>query len=413
MNKRTFDTKKLWNKPKTTLTKRGEKSQIVQKFHNNPAKVQKIFSQDINQKETKNPSQSKFDPRISTNKNQTKQQNQSSFGEGLKANFEFVQRLYNFKDKINANFNDKWNYNKFSKSFDFQDFKTNFKTKFNQLIMTTLVSSLIMFFAYLAFFDEHFIVRSYTVKFDESSYMNQFQVKKLVDHFHTKKLYGILPNNQYFFLNSINLTASAKQIFPEIKEVELTNRIWPDKAIVQVKLTKTAVTLGVRENNQTKYWRVANTGKVLTEDKAGIWQNLVIVDRPYSLINQNTNEPNSRISLQNRSFETEQFQLKRFELTQQLWQMFKDKNINITSTTYPSLIDTDIIFKTENQTKLLIDSGAFASNHQQKRILEFLEASNNGIKIKDHEKQGKFNYIDFRIPNKIFYCRNDQKCSNN
>ena len=92
MNKKTFDTKKLWNKPKTTLTKRGEKFQIVQKFHNNPAKVQKIFSQDLNQKETNNPSQAKFDPRISSNKNQTKKTNQSSFGECLKASFEFVQR---------------------------------------------------------------------------------------------------------------------------------------------------------------------------------------------------------------------------------------------------------------------------------------------------------------------------------
>ena len=56
MNKRTFNTKKLWNKPTLTIVTRqsvatNSNKIKIQKFNNNQDKIQKIFEADQTKKE--------------------------------------------------------------------------------------------------------------------------------------------------------------------------------------------------------------------------------------------------------------------------------------------------------------------------------------------------------------------------
>ncbi len=389
MNRNNFSNNKIWNKPKSRTFKRNSSNQSLTKFTTNKENISQLF-------EVKN----------KTTIDIPKEKNNFEFNifESLKVNTK-LNILSNWKQSL---YDLDW-----YRQVNYQFLKTNFANLVNHSVVIFLVSGLIVFFSYLAFFDQNFIVRSYTIKFSENSYLNHIQSNKLAQYIHQNKLYGFIPNNQYFFLNSLNLTTTARQLYPEIKEIKLKDRVWPNKAVLEVTLTKTNITLGVKENNQNKYWRVSHQGKVITEDKAGIWKNLVTVDRPYTLIEQNKHESNQKVSLQNHSFASESDQIDRFNTTQELWQFFQSSKIKIVSTTYPSLVDTDIIFTTENGTKLYFDATAFTSTNQKNRLTKFLTTENGGYEFQRHLEDGRLNYIDFRVPNKVFFCRKDQKCQHN
>jgi hypothetical protein len=390
MNQRNFSNNKIWNKPKPRTSQRAGSTSTFAKFATNKDKIANIFA---NQNNKDNDPKKQVKKKVTFSKFNFNLPNFASESTHLFKNWK--QRFYNLN----------W-----FRQINYQFAKTNFGNLLNYSVAILSVSGLILFFSYLAFFDQNFIIRSYTIKFSDNSYLNHVQANKLTQYIHQNKLYGFIPNNQYFFLNSLNLTTTAKQLYPEIKEVKLVDRVWPNKAVLEVSLTKTSVTLGVKENNQNKYWRVSPQGKIITEDKAGIWENLVTVDRPYTLIQQSKTDTNQKASLQNHSFASEPEQIERFNLTQELWKLFQTKKIKIVSTTYPSLVDSDIIFTTENGTRLYFDATAFTAVNQKARLTKFLETENGGYEFQRHIEDGKMNYIDFRIPNKIFFCRKDQKC---
>jgi hypothetical protein len=382
MNRRNFDTKKIWNKQKAKVHRRNGSKNVQTKTD----RTKKSFLESFKQINIKN------------------------LGTNIPNINEAINNFNDFKSGLNLEeIKQKYYEKSWFRKLKYKLLKTNFFGIFNGGIAIITILSLIIFFCYLAFFDQNFIIRSYTIEFKNNSYLNQTQVNKLVSQFHKKKLYSFVPNNQYFFINSVNLTTSAKEIFPEIQEVNVKDRIWPNKAVLEVSLTKANITLAVKENNQIKYWRVSSQGKILSEDKAGIWENLIIVEKPYSLVTQNSTI-NEKASLQNYSFVSEQDQLDRFELTQRIWNFFQQKNIKIVSTIYPSLVDNDIIFVTDNNTKIYLDSSAFDLEYQTKRLEQYLETENGGSKFEKHILENKIQYIDMRIPNKIFFCRRNEKC---
>jgi hypothetical protein len=282
--------------------------------------------------------------------------------------------------------------------------------KINKNISIVVGILVLIFVSYLSFIDTHFIIKSYDIRFGDNSYLSQAQTTFLVDSLQKNKVLGFLPNNQYWFLNSQTLTASAKEIIPDIEKINLESRVWPNKATLVINTKPILVTLSVKENNEQKFWRISQDGDVVSADNAGIWENLILVEKPY-VISFQDKQNNDSASLKNFSFKNNKVQINKFNLVQKLLPILKENEIKVVSTSVPSLVDSDIFFLTENGTKLMFDSQVFDTESQVKRVSEFLKKiDNNGNKVLDLEQNGKLKYIDFRIAKRLYFCYNGDKC---
>jgi hypothetical protein len=348
-------------------------------------------------------SQNKYDPEsIFNNLNSNKkQETKAKFFHHIK-NYSTVIAS-NWWDSIKFDFYDKQWFRKLNYQFVAFDIAKNI----NRLIVGLCIFSFLGFFTYLSFFDQYFTIKKYTVEYISGSYLNNQQTFDLISHFQKNKLYKVFPNNQYWFANNLSLTASAKEIFPEIKNVNIKNRQWPDKVSLQVETNKPILTLWVTENNEQKYWRINENGKISSQDKAAIWYNLVKVEKPYSV----QGDPSQQLSLFNHSFENDPSQKQRFKLTKKLLDYFKTIDIDITSTIFPSISDTDIIMESSNGTKFLFDSLAFESDLQIERLDYFLKSKTDKYNFYELHKRGDYAYFDFRITHKAHICKFVDKCN--
>ena len=343
-----------------------------------------------------------YDPQAIFKKlNNTKQEPKVNFFNHIKASSN--NAASNWWDSIKFDYYEKEWFRKLNYQFLAFDINKNI----NRLIMVVCVFSLISFFAYLAFFDQYFTIKKYTVQYANGSYLNNQQTFDLISHFQRNKLYKVFPNNQFWFANSISLTASAKEIFPEINSVNIKNRDWPDRVALQVETNKPILTLLVTENNEQKYWRINDNGKISSQDKAAIWYNLVKVEKPYSLQGDNT----ERLSLFNHSFENDPSQKQRFKLTKILFDYFKSVNIQIATTTFPSISDSDTIMESVSGTKFIFDSQAFEPSVQIDRLDYFLKSKLDKNDYYELEKKASYSYFDFRIINKVYLCKVTEKCN--
>ncbi len=319
----------------------------------------------------------------------------------------------NFWSKITDKFYD-WKKTKYDFGWfrEINSWFVNFHVlrRINKNIFRSLIAFLLIFVIYLSFFDTYFLVKSYEIRFGENSYLSETQTNFLINSLQKNKVFGFIPNNQYWFLNSQTLTTSAKGIIPDVKEIQLENRTWPDKASLVINTNPILVTLSVKENSEQKFWRVSPEGDIVSADNAGIWENLVTVEKPYQVAFQDK-QNNDSPTLKNVSFKGNKVQLNKFNLIQKLLPVLNQNEIKVVSTSIPSLVDSDIFFLTENGTKLMFDSQVFDSDNQIRRVNEFLRKIDaDGNKIIDLEKDGKLKYIDFRIPKRLYFCYNGDKC---
>jgi hypothetical protein len=327
------------------------------------------------------------------------------------SNFNFFA---NIKSMIGKFFENWWDSIKFDyyekewfRKINYQFLALNIFKNINKIIVTVVASLLIVFFLYLSFFDQYFTIKKYTVQYSTGSYLNNIQTNELINHFQKNKLYNIFPNNQYWFANGLSLTASAREVFPEIKSVKVSKRDWPNKVTLTVETNEPILTLAVIENNEQKYWRVNENGKISSQDKAAIWYNLVKVEKPYTLQDV---ESQQTLSLFSHSFETNTAQKQRFTLTKKLLDYFKAIDLQINSITYPSISDTDIVMESNTGTKFSFDSLILNEDLQIERLDYFLKSKLEKLDFYDLEKKKEFKYLDFRVSNKVHFCKVDEKC---
>ncbi len=372
INKSNFSAKKVWNTNKSPKTTLGVGGSNTKTFATDKDKIQKIFAPTI---------QDNPDQKINT-----------------KVSNWFLTTKEKYYDK-------EWFRKINQKLINFQPQKHG-----NYALCSLICLSVLGFFVYLAFFDQYFIIRQYNIKFLDNSYLNQKQNIDLVNYFNKNKLYGLFPNNQYWFINNMNLTTSAQQLFPSVESVEIERKSWPNSIDLNIKTKKPLLTLSVKENNEQKYWQIAKDGTILSQDKAGIWYNLVTVEKPYNLAVQTTGNLSQKFTLQDYDFSKNDIQLKRFLQTNQLFDYLKTIDLKPLTITYPSLSDTDIIIQTEAGTNLMFDASEFNFEVQKKRIAEFFGTAIDKHKLLDLEHKGNFKYVDFRITRKIHFCQKDTKC---
>jgi len=274
------------------------------------------------------------------------------------------------------------------------------------LLMSISVGS---FLSYLIFFDTYFLVKDYQVFFDnhcfedttlsysDCSYLSHKNTAKVLDIVKKSKFLGFVPNNQLWFLNDRNYTFAARKSDFEIINIEIVKRYWPNKAVLKITTKPILLTLQINDN---QYWRVSQDGIVLGLDEAGLKERLVKVD---SKIEFNTVEG----SFEGYTFADNLDQKNRFWFIIWLWQNLQQNGIEIQETKIPSLVDQDVIIQTKSGTKLWFDPLAMTQQNQQKRLNASL---NKDSLLRKNMLAGKYKYLDYRFPRKIFICEKGQSC---
>lgn len=268
--------------------------------------------------------------------------------------------------------------------------------RFNQILISALAIISFIFISYLSLFDTYFLVKNYTISFDDSSYLSKKDTAILLKKIKDNKFLGVLPSNQLWFLNSSNLTYISSAINSEINTFEVQKRIWPNTAQIKIKTEPILLTLGINSN---EYWRISKTGMVVTQDDAGIRENLVVVDKPIYF-------NKSSITFQDISFVNNSQQFNRFWYIHWLKQVLVKNNLEFVKINIPSLFDTDVTVTTPNGTELRFNSESISKDVQEEKINNYLKDPS----FIDGQKNNKYKYIDFRISKRIFTCERGLEC---
>jgi hypothetical protein len=280
--------------------------------------------------------------------------------------------------------------------------------RMNQFIFGSIFAFTLIFVVYLSLFDTLFLVKSYSISFDyndkthEYSYLDTVATKDLIDNIKKQRFLGLVPSNQLWFLNSQNLTNVAQKSNASVRNISVERRIWPNNAQLKITTEPIILTLGITLGNNTtnsEYWRISREGEIMTSDDSGIREKLVVVDKPVQFNKSDKN-------LRDISFSNNIEQLDRFWFTLWLWDTLKEQNIPILKTSYPSLFDNDVNIHLINGTILQFNNQTSSKEGHKLRIEQFF--SNPKYRVQLNE--GKYGYVDFRIPKRIFICNRGELC---
>jgi hypothetical protein len=275
--------------------------------------------------------------------------------------------------------------------------------RINYVVALTLFASLGLFVLYLSFFDTTFLIKQYNFVFASGSYVSRSDLELITKQFSTQKLAGILPYNQYWFLNEQNLTQAAQDMYPEITQIRILERQWPDTLKLEITTEPVLLTLAINSN---QYWRISQSGRVLSLDDMNLRENVVTVDR--SLYVGYSDLPGTtQVSFKDYTFEDKQKQKNRFWFIIWLWQQLKSYNLTTIQTILPSLsdYDSDVIVKTNQGTRLIFDVYGVDRPNQEARLKTFFDSE-----LAVNEQKGQYAYVDFRTPKKFFVCPKASPC---
>jgi hypothetical protein len=280
--------------------------------------------------------------------------------------------------------------------------------RLNQFIFGSIFVFTALFIVYLSLFDTLFLVKSYSISFDyneknqQYSYLDTVATKDLINTIKKQRFLGLVPSNQLWFLNSQNLTNVAQKSNPSVTNVSVERRIWPNNAQLKITTEPILLTLGITLGNNTansEYWRIARDGEIMTSDDSGIREKLVVVEKSVQFNKSDKN-------LRDISFTNNSEQLDRFWFTMWLWDTLKEQNIPVLKTSYPSLFDNDVNVHLANGTILQFTNQTSSKEGQKLRIEQFFSNPKYRVQL----DEGKYGYVDFRIPKRIFICNRGELC---
>jgi hypothetical protein len=320
-----------------------------------------------------------------------KKQSKKTFTLGVKS-VNYLKQIHSFSPKGVVHF------------FKYHIERLRIFERFNQFMFGLLVLSTLLFVVYLSVFDTFFLVKTYSVSFNQNdisqSYLDQDETQSLIQSMKDQKFLGIVPSNQLWFLNSSNVSFIGQKINPQIETIEVKRRIWPNVAELSITTKPILLTLAIQvSSNENEYWRIAPNGSVISKDDAGLREKLVIVEKPvqYNRVGK---------SLKDITFEYNTDQLNRFWYTDWLLKELQPYNLDILNVKYPSLFDNDVFIELANGTILKFNHQTTSKEAEQIRIKEFLNNPEFGKQVTQSELQ----YVDFRISKKLFVCKKGLEC---
>ena len=275
--------------------------------------------------------------------------------------------------------------------------KWRIRENFNAFLAKIFATLCVVFIVYLSFFDTFFLIKTYTVEYPTGSYLDEEASREMIEKLKTNRILGIFPNNQLWFINDQNLTLTAQEHAPRVEYIEVSRRQWPNAATLQVTTVPTLLTL---EINDGELWRIDESGRVISEDTAGLQERVVTVEGSLSFDTQN-------VDFQDYPLYQDEEQLNRLFFIDWLWTMLDERDIEITRTTIPSLQDSDVTLTTANGGRLRFNSESIVKDLQLKRLDGFLA----NPKLRGELDSGALDYVDFRIPKRIFVCYDNSYCA--
>jgi len=281
--------------------------------------------------------------------------------------------------------------------FRYWSLRFDFLRRANVLLSSILLGGVVLAALYISFVDTYFLVKRYQVEFASGSYLSEEDTHRLLQSFQQNSLLGVLPGNQFWYLNNQHLTSTAQSLFPDIEYVFIRERQWPDTAVLEVKMQPILLTLHI---DQDQYWRISHDGDVLTRDDIRLKERLVLVQNEIVI---NSRDPDI---FQQYSFQNDLIQREKFWFIDWLWRKMDEVGVRYAETEIISLYDTDVIVRTAAGTELRFDSRGFSPSAQQTRLTSVL----GDTTIADQERDGQIAYIDFRTTGKVFVCRRGSVC---
>jgi hypothetical protein len=217
------------------------------------------------------------------------------------------------------------------------------------------------------------------------------EIQKYTKSLGEYKVFGIIPANQFWFINSTTATNIAKKTIPEVEEIVVTNEVWPNNVDLLVKVAQPLLTIKLFENNQLKYWQIAKDGRIYTEN----------INRTSSRILTIQNRINldlAEATLQDFQLQNNPSYLNKLYFIVYLWDILeKEIDLEISNTFIADFKDEDVVLVTENDTSLYFSANNFDKINQYQRVKKAFDSE---IGVRESNK--KLEYIDFRIPQKIF-----------
>lgn len=275
-------------------------------------------------------------------------------------------------------------------------------SKINNILLTLIILLILSFVFYLGYFDNYFLIKNYNVFFSENSYLNSEDTDILLQTFNKDKSVFGLSNNQYWFINTDNITNISKNYFPYISKIEIIKRTWPNTVDIRITTSPLLATIAIKEDDQIKYWRISEEGFVMTQDKNNLKEELIQINRSISF-------NKSKLTFKDYDISKNKILINRLWMVKFLKEIFLKNNLTNFSVIFPSISDTDVIFKINN-TKFVFESNTdfLAKEITQLRLETFFKSQ-----LIEDFRQKKINYLDFRIPNgKIYVCNINSQCSN-
>jgi len=279
----------------------------------------------------------------------------------------------------------------------YANLKFDILKKINLILSATLIIISLCTICYISFFDTYFLVKNYQIEFEKDSYLSENDTKTLLLNFQKNNLLGFLPGNQFWYLNNQHLTNTAKNLFSDVEYVAISKRVWPNTAVLKIKTKPILLTLHI---NSQEYWRISQSGDVLTKDDLKMKERLVTVRNEIVMNNKNPE------AFRNYSFKNDLIQKEKFWFINWMWSEMDALKIRYAKTEIVSLYDSDVLIRTAAGTELRFDSHQFSKNAQKIRLATILSDTT----LSDQERDSQIAYIDFRIPGKIFVCKKGNPC---
>lgn len=256
---------------------------------------------------------------------------------------------------------------------------------------------------YLSVFDYFFYIKNYEVTVSEGSFISRTQSEMVIDKIGERKLFGLIPLNNYWFTNDLAL----KQVIedtPElssIKNISLKEKRWPNTLVLNLESKDILATLALKVEGEVKYVVFDKNGEFLGFDEENLRLNLINVNSPVIYEGLKIEEG---LNLHERPK-----QLEKLWFINSLKEWFNELGLNYSQISISSLsdYDNDVLVDTINGTKLLFDYTMFNPENQKSRLVATLKDPqlNNDLKV------GAVSYVDFRIDKRVFWCLNSAPCS--
>jgi hypothetical protein len=277
-----------------------------------------------------------------------------------------------------------------------------FDSKTQFALISIFILGLVGYTLYLTAFSTEFLVKNYRISFTPGSYLDKTSTQKLVHDFTQKNILGYIPDNHFWFLNSQSLTAIAKSNNPNISQVQVTGRYWPASADLEITTEPILATIAIN----SEYYIISQSGYVIGRDYGGHRQKVVNVQSPHKNVD---NEELSKVfSEQRPGSQVGNNQLNRLFFIKEALPKIKDINLNIIRTEIRTLFekDTDVFFITDNESKIILDGLSIALSDNLNRLDTLLDTTQIGPDL----NEGKIDYIDLRVRDRIFVCYRGREC---